>query len=82
MSSEYERRIIHGIPVFVQRGASKTESIDIYSWTEQPKRIGSYDPAKQRINIDEAAVTGLKPVADKWRATQIARSRAELRTGR
>ncbi len=82
MSSEYERRIIHGIPVFVQRGASKTEPIDIYSWTEQPKRIGSYDPAKQRIDINHAAVDGLKPVADNWRATQIARSRAELRTGR
>ena len=80
MSSEYERRIIHGIPVFVQRGASKTESITVYSWTEQPVAIGNWDPAKQRITINNASA--LKPVADKWRATQIARSRAELRTGR
>lgn len=82
MSSEYEQRIVHGIPVFVQRGASKTEPIDIYSWTEQPKRIGSHDPTKQRIDIDDDAVNSLKPIADKWRATQISRSRAELRTGR
>jgi|LauGreDrversion4_2_1035121.scaffolds.fasta_scaffold522476_2 hypothetical protein len=81
-STEYERRIIHGIPVNVTKGATKTGIADLYSWNETPTKFGQYNYATNQLTIDDAAVGSLEPVAKAWRATQVARSRADLRHAR
>lgn len=80
--TEYERRIIHGIPVYVSKGATKTGTTDLYSWNETPTKFGQYNYATNQLTIDNTVVAGLEPVAQAWRATQIARSRADLRNSR
>lgn len=81
---EYERRIVHGIPVNVIKGATKTEICDLYTWNDKPIKFGKYDYATNQITIDvgftesKAAIDLLKA----WRATQEPRSRADIRTGR
>lgn len=79
---EYERRIIHGIPVYVTKGATKTGLTDLYSWNETPTKFGQYNYASNQLTIDSTAVGSLEPVAASWRATQVARSRADLRHAR
>lgn len=80
---EYERRIIHGIPVNVIKGASKTEGvIDLYSWNTEPKKIGKFNYSANNITIDTDAVAALEPIAAAWRTSQTPRSRADIRTGR
>ncbi len=80
--TEYERRIIHGIPVNVTKGATKTGIADLYSWNETPTKFGQYNYATNQLTIDDAAVRTLEPVAAEWRKTQVARSRADLRHAR
>ena len=86
-AAEYERRIIQGIPFFVRRGASKTELIDIYTWTgnsgAEPIALGTYEPSdggpgKLNLNIPAAVHERLTT----WRKAQIPRPRAQLRVGR
>jgi hypothetical protein len=81
-ATEYERRIIHGIPVNVTKGATKTGITDLYSWNETPTKFGQYNYATNQLTIDDATVSSLEPVAAAWRATQAARSRADLRHAR
>ncbi len=78
-TTEYERRIIHGIPVNVTKGATKTGITDLYSWNETPTKFGQYNYATNQLTIDSTAVGSLEPIAAEWRKTQVARSRADLR---
>ena len=80
---EYERRIIHGIPVNVVKGVSKTEGlVDLYTWNSEPSKFGKYDYSSNSLSLDSTAIIGLEPTAAAWRATQAPRSRADIRTGR
>ncbi len=81
-TTEYERRIIHGSPVNVTKGATKTGIADLYSWNETPTKFGQYNYATNQLTINDAAVSSLEPVAAAWRTTQAARSRADLRNVR
>jgi hypothetical protein len=76
-----ERRIIHGIPFFVQRGASKTEPTSVYAWAPgAPMLFGTYDPKSDKLDITVTAEATKR--RDEWRATQTPRPRAQLRVGR
>ena len=79
---EYERRLIHGIPVFVEKGATKTESVDIYTWNpDSPRKFGKYDYSTNGLTIDEGFTDSPEAAAAiiAWRASQIPRSRADIR---
>ncbi len=80
---EYERRIIHGIPVNVIKGSSKTDGlVDLYTWNSEPTKFGKYNYSSNQLSLDVDAVEALKPNAAAWRTSQAPRSRAEIRTGR
>ncbi len=81
---EYERRIVHGIPVNVLKGATKTEICDLYTWNDKPIKFGKYNYSNNQFTIDDG-FTESKEATDllkAWRATQEPRSRADIRTGR
>jgi type IV secretory pathway protease TraF len=79
---EFERRIVHGIPVNVVKGTAKTGIIDLYTWnSDRSIKIGKYDYSANRITIDDSVVTALEPELEAWRTSQVPRSRAEIRTG-
>ncbi len=81
-TTEYERRLIHGIPVFVEKGASKTETVDIYTWSpECPRKFGKYDYSTNNLTINEGFTSSPEAAAAliAWRASQVPRSRAEIR---
>ncbi len=81
---EYERRIIYGIPVNVIKGSTKTEICDIYTWNDKPIKFAKYNYATNDFVINDG-FTESKEAVDllkAWRSTQVARSRAEIRTGR
>ncbi len=81
---EYERRIIHGIPVNVIKGATKVESCDLYTWNDKPIKFGKYDYGTNELSFNEGFHDSKEAVAllSAWRTTQVPRSRAEIRTGR
>ena len=81
---EYERRIIYGIPVNVIKGATKTETCDLYTWNDKPIKFGKYDYTSNNF-IANDGFTESKEAVDllkAWRDTQVPRSRADIRTGR
>ncbi len=79
---EFERRIVHGLPVNVLKGTAKTGIIDLYTWNgENSIKFGKYDYTTNRITIDESVITTLEPELEAWRTGQVPRSRADIRTG-
>ncbi len=81
---EYERRIVHGIPVNVIKGATKVESCDLYTWNDKPIKFGKYDYGTNSFSINVGFTESKEAVAllTAWRASQVPRSRADIRTGR
>ncbi len=81
---EYERRIVHGIPVNVIKGATKTETCNLYTWNDKPIHFGKYNYATNELSINEGFNESKEAIAllSAWRTTQVPRSRAEIRTGR
>lgn len=79
---DFERRIIHGIPVNVIKGSAKTGIIDLYTWNaDQSIAFGKYDYTTNSITIDETVIKQLEPELDAWRKLQEPRGRADIRTG-
>lgn len=81
---EYERRIVHGIPVNVIKGATKVETCDLYTWNDKPIKFGKYNYATNELVINDGFNDSKEAVAllSAWRTSQVPRSRAEIRTGR
>lgn len=79
-AAAYERRILAGIPFFVEKAAPKDARIAIYSWSSERVPLGHYDGATGNLEL----VIGADAVAalNAWRSTQVPRPRAQLRVGR
>ncbi len=75
----YERTIIHGVPFYARDGI-------LYAWDDdhisagKPLRLGTGNSKTETLTLDDTWSERAKPLLDTWRAGQVHRSRALLRT--